>query len=232
MTGIRAGGSDISRIMCGGEAERIVVAGVDIWRRKYEFSEPFDTEGNLTAYANWVEIDSTSTVRLSVSGGELSTTGTTTDGTYTRRARHVNPLNTDVGYVQARIAVRSPTAYDSYLYFGADAGIQNCVFVVCSTDTSTRGLWTGINNSGTRRISFALPSSGTIRLTRTNMGSYYRYQVANVGTGAVLGTWDDTGNLVNVGPDYRYCGLGCITRRAFFSTSYSNGWDDFYMTDF
>ena len=197
---------------------------------KYSFVEPFNTAGDLDAYADWVAPPGTNSVRLTVTSGALITTTSTTAGNRELYGMHTTECNTDLNEVTATIASRAPTNYDAKIILHANSTYLNHVCLIPSTFASVYGINTVIGGVRTQRTAISGWATGqVISLKATFNGTNYVYTAYR--NGVSVGSWTDTGNLMPHGPGNRYSGLMETFNRSGITSASSCGFDNWSIED-
>lgn len=232
MTDISIGGVRPKNITIGGvEVQRVTIAGTDVWRRGYDFFDDFSSYPNGVLSTPNYNVTTSNNASVVVNSGALDISGNVS-ASVSPIVQHATQTYTDLCKVSAKIALRAPSAAISTIFLHGSPTSNYWVALVVTTDTASRGIFTNVNGSQTRRTNITAPGqNAVVSLEASHNGTNYVYTVRNESTGAVLGTWTDTGNVMQHGAGYRYGGMMVGANDSFFGDEYSNGWDDFRLQD-
>lgn len=142
------------------------------------------------------------------------------------------PATTDSMRAFATSVTAPPAGYYAGIVARADIGMNNYMVALAAGSAETAGMYTVINNTFTKRASFAANvfAAGDIIIMQC-VGSVYKVIRSRAGTESEIASWTDSGNIQPRGANYRYGGIYTVAIRSAFKTEYGQALDNFGLKD-
>lgn len=142
------------------------------------------------------------------------------------------PATTDNMRAYAASVTAPPAGYYAGIVARADIGMNNYMAVMAAGSAEMAGMYTVINNTFTKRASFAANvfAAGDIIVMQC-VGSVYKVIRSRAGTESEIASWTDSGNIQPRGANYRYGGIYTVAIRGSFKTEYGQALDNFGLKD-